>query len=168
MDRLILVRLALVSALVVLSGGCSKAPGPSPSASLSSQAEVIIRSLSQGRAHVELVGDIELTQDWTFKGGSVASDVTVITWGKGLDSFDILAMPGAIPSSSDRTSLDLWLDLLLRSKNRTFISERGECGLVLTLAQGSITGHASCDELKSEDGKKAVGLLVMFSATAGG
>jgi hypothetical protein len=161
--------LALGAAGALASSCSSGIPAPSPSPSRSPPANAVVNGLVTGHAHVEVSGDIEHVYDWELLGASDDPAVTIISWGHGLDSFDLLAMPAAIVKGKHPTSLDLWLDLRLDSLHHRFLSEQGECSITLTQVDlGLLAGRVRCAALSSEKGTAGIELTVRFSAGSRG
>jgi hypothetical protein len=155
-------------AMVAVAAACSSA-APSPSPSRRPPANAVVEGLVTGHAHMKITGDVKHTYDWDLLGASADPDTTVITWGRVLDSFDLLAMPDAIVEGEHVSSLDLWIDLRLDSLHVRFLSEGGECSITLTrVDEGLLEGRVRCERLVSETGAKTIGLSGSFTANSPG
>jgi hypothetical protein len=161
-----MVRAVWTLVIVAASAACSSAPpAPTPSSTVGPPANAVVDGLIVGNAHVAVSGDVDQTYDWELLGASDAPDVTVITWGNGLDTFDLLALPGGMVEGEQASSLDLWTELHLISDHEQFLSEAGECSIKLTRVEpGHLRGRVECDQLTSESGDSSIALSVRFSA----
>jgi hypothetical protein len=164
-------RVGVVTAFaVLLVAGCSSSspqppppssPSPTPSAPANAVADVLVA----GHTHLQLTGDVTQTYDWDFVSSSNQQDMSILTWGSGLDSFDLLAGPGALAEGRHKSSNELWISLVLDSIGASFVSDQGQCRITLSKVDGqSIEGGVSCGAVSTVNGNKTVKLVGTFSA----
>jgi hypothetical protein len=159
----------VTAVMLVLAVGCSSshpAPSPTPSATPPpSPANPVVDQLIEGHAHLELGGDIEQTYEWDLVAASNQDDLSILSWGRGLNYFDLLARRDSLVVGTRRSTPALWITLVLDSIHQSFVSDQGECRITLSsVDEGSLAGTVTCGALTSKGRRKTIELAVTFAA----